>query len=134
MCAARLPTPTRVAELPALLSGVLARLGRRTAAGLVLCSAMSDRAVMRGVLDGCAARLLLIAPARSESAPPESAHVEVEHLLRTYYGRICSRLERASLAREITTLALRNGLVTPWTALLAEPSPQPPCRSARPVA
>jgi len=116
--ASRAQVPVPLSEAPAVLAGVLSRLSRRAAAGLALCSAARDRAILRGVLEGCAARILLAAPAAAEAAvPAPPAHDEVGRLLRTY--REVSPAERSSLARQITDLGLRHGLVTPWTAVLA---------------
>jgi hypothetical protein len=99
---------------------VLARLARRSEHGFVLQSARCDRAVFRGVLAGCATRLLLGEPERRRAveAPPP-AHGWVASLLRAYRDPLRAPLERARLARVITELGLRHGLVTPWTALLA---------------
>lgn len=105
---------------PALLTGVLARLARHAAGGFVFRSAAPGRAVVRGLVRGCAVRLLL-----AQSAVPEAPRAtpralqQVERLLRAYCDPVRAPAERARLARDITNLGLQCGLVTPWTALLA---------------
>jgi hypothetical protein len=106
---------------PALLAGVLARLSRQVAGGLVLVNAAADRAAIRGSMAGCAVRLLLAQPAAdagSEEAPAPCA--AVDRLLRAYRDPFRSQRAREVLARAVTALGLQYQLVTPWTALLAD--------------
>jgi hypothetical protein len=103
-----------------LLSGVLARLRRRATAGVACLDAARGRAVFRGQLAGCPVRVLLLrvtAPDAGRTAPP--AYDRIERLLRAYREPFCPDAERAHLARSVTALGLRHGLLTPWTALLA---------------
>lgn len=105
---------------PTLLAGTLARLVRRSAGGFGLHSTARDRAVFRGVLAGCATRLLLVQPdAAAAPCATSPALGRVEYLLRAYRDPLRSAVERVRLARDITELGLQYGLVTPWTALLA---------------
>jgi hypothetical protein len=108
------------AAAPCLLTGVLDRLRRHAGGGVAFCDAARDRAVFRGQLAGCPTRVLLVqaaAPAVRREAPP--AYQRVERLLRAYREPFRDAAERARLARGLTALGLRHGLVTPWTALLA---------------
>ena len=103
-----------------LLSGVLARLRRRATLGVACHDPARGRALFRGQLAGCPVRVLLSttsAPDGRRAAPP--AYERVERLLRAYREPFCGDAERAHLARSLTVLGLRHGLVTPWTALLA---------------